>query len=140
VHAVNSPLLAQAQQGRLLGVAKVRSTLSTLEGRFAAQEVLVLIPNRTHTLPLPHLLPMPTEVFSNIPRSSAPRLLQPLEFDASGQNALLLDDVCVSGATFSVARGLLQGASITTLACKGKADFVLFPEVASCVLFPWRLE
>jgi hypoxanthine phosphoribosyltransferase len=52
---------------------------------------------------------------------------------------LLVDDVSVSGATFKLARELLMGATIATLACKGKADFVLFPEVAACVNWPWSL-
>lgn len=49
-------------------------------------------------------------------------------------------DVSVSGTTFKAARELLIGASITTLACKGKADFVLFPEISACVNRPWSLE
>jgi hypoxanthine phosphoribosyltransferase len=76
----------------------------------------------------------------NKPRRTVPELLKPLEFDPSGQRVLLVDDVSVSGATFNVARELLSGASITTLACKGKADFVLFPEVAACVNWPWSLS
>ena len=91
-----------------------------------------------HQLELPlHLMRLNYRDDDNKPRSSVPQLLQPLNFDPNGQRVLLVDDVSVSGATFQVARELLSGATITTLACKGQADFVLFPEVAACVNWPW---
>jgi uncharacterized protein len=94
-----------------------------------------------HQLELPlYLMQLNYRDDANKPRRAAPELQRPLEFDAQGKRVLLVDDVSVSGATFNVARGLLTGASITTLACKGKADFVLFPEVAACVNWPWSLS
>jgi hypothetical protein len=36
------------------------------------------------------------------------------------------------------ARNLLKGYGVKTLAMKGKADYVLFPEVKDCVKWPWK--
>jgi hypothetical protein len=33
---------------------------------------------------------------------------------------------------------LLAGHEVTTLVMKGKADYVLFPEVRTCVQWPWK--
>jgi hypothetical protein len=32
----------------------------------------------------------------------------------------------------------LQGFNVKTLSMKGKADFVLFPEIKDCVQWPWK--
>ena len=93
-----------------------------------------------HQLELPlHLIRVNYRDDDNKPCRAIPELLQPLEFDFSGKRILLVDDVSVSGATFQIARELLSSATITTLACKGQADFVLFPEVAACINWPWSL-
>ena len=55
------------------------------------------------------------------------------------KKVLLVDDVSVSGKTLETAIKLLQGNSITTLTLKGKADYVLFPEISECVNWPWKL-
>ena len=55
------------------------------------------------------------------------------------KKVLLVDDVSVSGKTLEAAIKILQGNSITTLTLKGKADYVLFPEIAECVNWPWKL-
>jgi len=75
----------------------------------------------------------------NKPRRAAPELLKPSSFDPIGKRVLLVDDVSVSGATLGVAKEILEGATITTLTCKGQADLVLFPEVRECVAWPWSL-
>jgi uncharacterized protein len=91
-----------------------------------------------HQLGVPlHVLRVNYRDDDNKPRSSAPRLLEEFHFDFAGFHVLVVDDVSVTGATLNAAREVLIGASITTLVCKGKADFVLFPEVASCVIWPW---
>ncbi len=73
----------------------------------------------------------------NTPQRVEPTLLQP--FELRGQpRVLLVDDVSVTGATFRVATALLGVREVTTLALKGRADSVLYPEVTRCVLLPWR--
>jgi uncharacterized protein len=72
-------------------------------------------------------------------RRAEPELLEPISFNPLSQRVLLVDDVSVSGATLQKARAMLAGATVTTLACKGRADFVLFPEVPECVEWPWRV-
>ena len=75
----------------------------------------------------------------NSPQRPAPELLSPPELPAlRGKRVLLVDDVCVTGKTLEAARRYLAGAHVTTLVLKGRADFVLFPEVARCVRWPWK--
>lgn len=73
----------------------------------------------------------------NIPRYDEPRLLAGIDFLPSDNRLLLVDDVSVSGRTMALAKEVLAGHRITTLVMKGKADIVLFPEVAECVHWPW---
>jgi uncharacterized protein len=94
-----------------------------------------------------HQLELPLQIMrvnfrddDNTPRAASPRLLQPPEFNFVGQRVLLVDDVSVTGATLNLAREILIGANIITLTCKGKADFVLFPEISSCVVWPWSAQ
>ena len=75
----------------------------------------------------------------NKPRRVEPELLEPFALNPAFKRVLLVDDVSVSGATMNKAKGLLLGATITTLAFKGKADLVLFPEIRECVEWPWRV-
>jgi hypoxanthine phosphoribosyltransferase len=75
---------------------------------------------------------------ANQPQRAAPELLAPFSVPATGQRILLVDDVSVTGRTLEVARAQLTGYSVTTLVFKGKADFVLLPEISSCVIWPWN--
>jgi uncharacterized protein len=92
---------------------------------------------------------------NNKPRHAKPTLLRPFDIDSttfkgihplangeptedSSRHVLLVDDVSVSGATLEAARNLLAHFQTTTLVIKGKADFVLYPDVPSCILLPWR--
>jgi hypoxanthine phosphoribosyltransferase len=74
---------------------------------------------------------------ANQPQRAAPELLAPFRIATAGQRIILVDDVSVTGGTMELARQLLAGHKVTTLAFKGKADFVLLPEVTSCVIWPW---
>lgn len=74
----------------------------------------------------------------NTPRRAAPELLAPFEAPVAARRLLLVDDVSVTGSTLARARAHLVGYEITTLVCKGKADFVLLPEIGSCVIWPWN--
>lgn len=75
----------------------------------------------------------------NTPRRPAPELLAPVDQPAPRSRVLLVDDVSVSGKTLALARTALPGCAVTTLTLKGRAaDIVIFPELASCVHWPWK--
>jgi len=75
---------------------------------------------------------------NNNPRYDEPKVLyQPL-WNLKGKRILLVDDVSVSGKTINAALEILKGYNVKTLAMKGKADFVLFPEIKDCVKWPWK--
>ncbi|MEM7659919.1 MAG: phosphoribosyltransferase [Bacteroidota bacterium] len=77
---------------------------------------------------------------ANSPRFASPKYLSGLIPPSEPRlRILLVDDVSVSGKTAIAAKALLQGHNITTLVCKGRGDFVLFPEVSSCVRWPWKV-
>lgn len=75
---------------------------------------------------------------NNNPRHKEPVLLKKPEMDLKGKKVLLVDDVSVSGKTMAAALKQLEGFDVKTLAMKGKADFVLFPEIKDCVKWPWK--
>lgn len=74
----------------------------------------------------------------NNPRYDEPRVLEKPHGHLEGKRILLVDDVSVSGKTMQAAREQLKGLNVQTLAMKGKADFVLFPEIKDCVKWPWK--
>ena len=73
----------------------------------------------------------------NTPQRPQPELLSPFRPPTAGR-VLLVDDVSVTGRTLEVAKALLPGLHVKTFVLKGRADYVLFPEVRSCVLWPWK--
>lgn len=75
----------------------------------------------------------------NTPQRAAPELLVGLPSLPSDARILLVDDVSVTGKTLSLAQTLLEPREVITFALKGKADLVLFPEIASCVNWPWKV-
>lgn len=75
---------------------------------------------------------------NNTPRYDDPKILSKPLLNLDGKRILLVDDVSVSGKTLNTALGLLKGYNVKTLAMKGKADFVLFPEIQDCVKWPWK--
>ena len=85
------------------------------------------------------LLPINFRAEDNTPRHAAPVVQGVVALPSAPQRILLVDDVSVSGRTFETARAVLDGHHVTTLALKGRADIVLFPEVDSCVNWPWKL-
>ena len=74
----------------------------------------------------------------NNPRYEVPVVLQKIHANLEGKRILLVDDVSVSGKTMNVALRQLEGLDVKTLAMKGTADFVLFPEIKECVQWPWK--
>lgn len=74
----------------------------------------------------------------NNPRHEGPVVLQKIQGNLQGKRILLVDDVSVSGKTMNTALKQLEGLNVKTLAMKGKADFVLFPEIKECVKWPWK--
>lgn len=76
---------------------------------------------------------------NNTPKYENPVLVNMPEIPSlQGKRILLVDDVSVSGKTLNEALLHFQGLQIKTLTMKGKADFVLFPEIKDCVKWPWK--
>jgi len=76
---------------------------------------------------------------SNTPRYENPVILNiPPMPSLKDKRILLVDDVSVSGKTLQEALLHFQGLSVKTLVLKGKADYVLFPEIKDCVHWPWK--
>lgn len=76
----------------------------------------------------------------NTPRHDAPVVIGnlPDKTELQGKRVLLVDDVSVSGKTLNQALAILDSPGIKTLCMKGKADYVLFPEIKDCVKWPWK--
>ncbi len=74
----------------------------------------------------------------NNPIYKSPVVLKKPEGDLTNKRILLVDDVSVSGKTMNAALEFLKGYNVKTLAMKGIADFVLFPEIKDCVKWPWK--
>jgi len=75
----------------------------------------------------------------NNPRYDAPQLLTEVAEPITGKHILLVDDVSVSGETLKTAKDLFDDCEVTTFVLKGQADISVFPEVATCVNWPWRI-
>ena len=76
----------------------------------------------------------------NSPRYPRPVLLSWQPLPVGGQRVLLVDEVSVSGKTMKFAQSFLKEHEVITFVLKGKADYVLFPEIDSCVNWPWKVE
>lgn len=74
----------------------------------------------------------------NNPRYKEPRVLEKTDENLEGKRILLVDDVSVTGKTMNKALDQLKGLNVKTLTMKGKADYVLFPEINECVKWPWK--
>lgn len=74
----------------------------------------------------------------NTPLYENPQMLSKPSWQLDGKRILLVDDVSVSGKTMNTALEILKDYKVKTCAMKGKADFVLFPEIKDCVKWPWK--
>jgi len=75
----------------------------------------------------------------NNPRYDVPHLLAKIDEPVTGKHILLVDDVSVSGRTLETAKALFEDCEVTTFVLKGQADISAFPEVTTCVDWPWKL-
>ncbi|WP_291786010.1 aldo/keto reductase [Cecembia sp.] len=77
----------------------------------------------------------------NQPQRQAPELLEELELPIQiGARILLVDDVSVTGKTLTTVKEKLTDFKVSTLVFKGNADHVLFPEINTCVEWPWNIS
>jgi len=76
----------------------------------------------------------------NTPRYEKPQILKTDDFPPESEKILLVDDVSVSGKTLKCAIDYLPDKTIYTFVLKGKADYVLFPEIRTCVNWPWMRD
>ena len=53
---------------------------------------------------------------------------------------LLVDEVSVSGKTINKALEILKDFHVKTFVLKGKDDFVLYPDIKTCVNWPWKIK
>ncbi|WP_339925630.1 phosphoribosyltransferase family protein [uncultured Cyclobacterium sp.] len=76
---------------------------------------------------------------SNQPNRESPEFLAlfPATFP-EGSRILLVDDVAVSGMTLELLKKTLMDYPVKTFVLKGKADHVLFPDIKTCVHWPWH--
>lgn len=93
-----------------------------------------------HQLERPlRLLRINYRALDNSPQRPAPMLMVDIPPLPDEARILLVDDVSVSGQTLALARRLLGEYEVITLTLKGQADIVLFPEIAACVNWPWKV-
>ena len=76
----------------------------------------------------------------NTPKYENPQLIEMEDIPSQYHRVLLVDDVSVTGKTLKCAVENLQNFTVHTFVLKGKADYVLFPEIDTCVDWPWKLE
>ena len=76
----------------------------------------------------------------NTPLYADPRIISKDDIPVDHKRLLLVDDVSVSGKTLRSATDYVKNFDVYTFVLKGKADFVLFPEISECVDWPWKLK
>lgn len=75
----------------------------------------------------------------NKPVRIQPEFLQAFAPDLDKNTKILLvDDVSVTGKTLEIVKEKLSGYQVKTFVMKGKADYALFPDISSCVNWPWK--
>lgn len=121
------------QRIRALPLPDVDAVVAIERGGLAPAEFAALILNR----PLGRLR-LSFRDDRNEPLYREPQIVSRSEIPcAAGGHVLLVDDVSVTGATLRRAAEELTNYTITTLVLKGEADLVAFPELETCVLWPW---
>ena len=94
-----------------------------------------------------HQLKIPMELIQIRFRddSNKPAFLFPVVFKGLNDNnlndktILLVDDVSVTGNTLETARQIVSAKKIYTFVLKGKGDYVLLPDIKTCVRWPWNV-
>jgi len=76
--------------------------------------------------------------FDNQPRHFTPQLVKTENIPSVYKKILLVDDVSVSGKTLALAFEFLKNFEVKTFVLKGKAEYVLYPNIKSCVDWPWK--
>ena len=76
----------------------------------------------------------------NTPKYENPQLIKMDTIPSHYTRLLLVDDVSVSGKTLKCAVENLQNFTVYTFVLKGKADYILFPEINTCVDWPWKTK
>ncbi|MFH1046275.1 MAG: phosphoribosyltransferase [Candidatus Omnitrophota bacterium] len=74
---------------------------------------------------------------ANVPQYARPKLLSNARVPRNVKRILLVDDVAITGKTLEAAKRLFGRRKVTTVVLRGQADYVLLPELASCVKWPW---
>ena len=76
---------------------------------------------------------------NNRPRFNDPKLLNDFDFGRVRGKVLVVDDVSVTGKTLGKVKEELERCSVETFVLKGMADHVLFPDINTCVNWPWKI-
>ncbi len=75
----------------------------------------------------------------NEPWDEGPVVIGDFQWDFfSHFRILIVDDVAVTGKTLNLIKENLLDYEVSTFVLKGNADYVLFPKVKSCVIWPWK--
>lgn len=75
----------------------------------------------------------------NKPVRPTPTFLEDVSFSLPANTRILLvDDVSVTGKTLTAVQERLDGFNVQTFVMKGKGDYVLFPDIKTCVQWPWH--
>ena len=86
------------------------------------------------------VLPINYRDDENHPRHDRPQVGGTVRIPDGVRSILLVDDVSVSGATLDAARETLGSYEVTTMVLKGSADIVAFPDINTCVNWPWNVH
>jgi hypoxanthine phosphoribosyltransferase len=101
---------------------------------FPARKIADLLNLPIHYIHINFRLP------DNTPKYPEPHLIKFEDIPSHYTRLLLVDDVSVTGKTLNCALENLKNYTVSTFVLKGKADYVLFPEITTCVDWPWKSE